>query len=185
MTIAEIRKIEEARQDTAQLNVVHFIKEGNGFFRAHDWSAWLLKTFPPNGEIAGMSVTAKRQKDGYVDAFVGFPATSIRKYIPDADAAGFQQVDADHFTVTVELTPDIGEVSFDNLSAQKEEWKATLKVSDKKSQREEREAAQQAPRLMRLTDVIGHIAALPLEDISPREAYDILKDLRRKVLAIF
>lgn len=185
MTIAEIIELESSRKSSEQFNVVHFVKEGNGFFRAHDWSAWLLKTFPLNAAIANMGVTAKRNKDGYIDAFVGFPATSIKKYIPDAEAASFNQVDDNHFTVSVEISPEIGEVSFENLNRIKDEWKATLKVSDKKQQREERELQEQAPKITRISDVLSYIVSIPMEDISPREAYDILKDLRRKVSAMF
>lgn len=185
MTIAEIIELESARKEPEQWNIVHFVREGNGFYRAHDWSAWLLKAFPFNDAIANMGVTAKRLKDGYIDAFVGFPATSLTKYIPNAQTAGFTPIDDSHFTVTVELPVEIGDVSYENLNRIKEEWKANLKVTDKKQQREERELQDKAPKITRISDVLSYIVSIPMEDISPREAYDILKDLRRKVSAMF
>lgn len=186
MTIAEIIELEGARKSPEHFNVVHFLLEGNGFYRAHDWSAWLLKTFPPNEAIAGMGVTAKKNKDGYIDAFVGFPATSLKKYIPDAEQAGYTVVDDGHFTVTVELPADIGEVSFDNLNRMKEEWKNGLPVQEgRRQKREDRDYRENAPRIVRFTDLMNRIIALPLEDITPREAYDILRDLRRDVSAMF
>lgn len=185
MTIEEIRNLEENRS-ADQLNVVHFVKEGNGFYRAHDFSAWLLKTFPPNDVIADMSVSAKRQKNGYVDAFVGFPATSLKKYIPDAEAAGFNVVDDAHFTVTVEPTADYGDATYENYAKLKDDWKNSLPVTEnKKPQREEREVHQQAPRIARFTDIISRLVSLPIEDMSPREAYEYLRDLRRQVAGMF
>lgn len=176
--------MESARQEAGQFNVVHFVKEGNGFYRAHDWSAWLLKSFPPNDLVANMGVTAKRRKDGYIDAFVGFPATSLKKYIPDAEQAGFTVIDDNHFTVTVELPAEIGEVTFDNLNTKKEEWKQSLPLQDKKN-REEREVQEHAPRFMRMSDIVGRLVSLPMEEISPKDAYNILRDLRRQAIALY
>ena len=186
MTIAEIIKLESTRSEPSQFNVVHFTKEGNGFYRAHDWSAWLLKKFPPNDVIADMSITAKRLKDGYIDCFVGFPATSMKKYIPDAEAVSFCFVDDNHFTMTVELTAEIGEVTFDNLNRMKEEWKESLPLQNgKKDRREEREMAEQAPRIVRMSDIASRLVSLPLEDMSPREAWEFLRNLRKQVSALF
>ncbi|MBR1500061.1 MAG: hypothetical protein IJ615_10630 [Bacteroidaceae bacterium] len=186
MTIAEIKELESARQNPEQFNVVHFLKENNGYCRAHDWSAWLLKTFPPNDALGDLGVAAKRIKDGYIDAFVGFPATSLKKFIPEAEPYSFTPVDDNHFTITVEIPAEVGEVSYENLSKMKEEWKNGLKLQDsKKQRREDREAQEHAPRIVRFTDIIARIVALPLEDLTPREAYDILRELRREVSSMF
>lgn len=186
MTISEIRELEGARKESSQFNVVHFLKEGGGFYRAHDWSAWLLKTFPINDVVANMSVTAKRLKDGYVDAFVGFPATSMKKYIPDAESSGFNPIDDNHFTVSVEIPTEIGEVSFDNLNRMKEEWKATLQLSENKKQhREEREIAEQEPRITRISDVLSRVISFPLESKSPIEAWEFLRQLRHQIAAMY
>lgn len=186
MTIAEITAIESARNNANQFNIVHFVKEANGFYRAHDWSAWLLKNFPINDVISEMAVTAKRLKDGYIDVFVGFPATSLKKYIPEAESSGFTVVDDNHFTISVELPAEIGEVSFDNLNAMKEEWKSKLPLSEnKKQKREDKEIHDQAPRIMRITDTLTQIISLPIEDMSPREAWETLRNLRKQVSAMF
>ena len=184
MKTEEIIRMENERQEAATWNVIHFVKEGD-FYRAHDWSAWLMAAFP-FGEAAEkpLKVIAKKMKDGYVDAFCGFPASSIGKYIPQG--MDFRPVSDVQIDVSVELPADIGEVSFDNLHRMKEEWKDTLPLQEsRKQRREDREAAVQAPRVMRFTDIISHIVSLPIEDISPREAYDILRDLRRQVSAMF
>lgn len=184
MTIAEIIKIETARQEAESWNVVHLLKEGD-FYRAHDWSAWLMSVFPFGEALEKpLKVIAKKLKDGYIDAFLGFPASSIRKYIPDG--MEYCIVSDTQIDVKVEIPAEIGDVSFDNLNGMKEAWKANLPLQEgKKQRREERETADQAPRIIRFTDVINRIVALPMEDMSPMEAWNFLRDLRRQISAMF
>lgn len=90
MTITEIRKIEEERKE--QLDVVHLIKEGS-FYHANDWSAWLMTKYPIGEAIhKPMVVTAKKLKDDYIHAFVGFPTTSLAKYIPNDGSVEFRPI---------------------------------------------------------------------------------------------
>lgn len=185
MTIAEVISIESAREDADSWNVIHFVKEGD-FYRAHDWSAWLMAKFP-FGEATekNLKVVAKKMKDDYVDAFIGFPASSISKYIPNDGSVDFSVIDESQIDVRIELPADIGEVSFENLHKMKEEWKASLPLKNNRQKREDREMHDQAPRIIRFTDIISRIISLPIEDLTPREAYDILRDLRRQVSAMF
>lgn len=186
MTIAEIIDIESARQEASSWNVIHLIKEGE-FYRAHDWSAWLLQKFPIGEAVEKpLKVITKKLKNEYVDAWCGFPASSIGKYIPNNGSVEFTPVSDIQIDVKIELPDSIGELSFENLNKQKEEWKASLPVSEnKKQRREDREMSEQAPRNIRFTDIIARILAVPIEDISPREAYDILRGLRRDVTSMF
>ena len=102
MTIAEIRKLEEDRE--GKLNIVHLQKEGS-FYHANDWSAYLMTKYPI-GEALNkpMAVTAKKLKDGYIHAFVGFPATSIGKYVPNDGSISFTPVSDTQIDVTLNLT---------------------------------------------------------------------------------
>ena len=77
MTIADIIELENNRKSPDTFGRIHFIKEGN-FYRAHDISAWLI-TMMPFSEL----------KDGYIDAFIGFPLTSLDKYIPNDGSVTF------------------------------------------------------------------------------------------------
>lgn len=186
MTIAEITAIENERQESGQWNVIHFIKEGE-FYRAHDWSAWLLSAFPFGEAVEKpLKVIAKRMKDGYVDVFLGFPASSIGKYIPTDGSVDFKPVSDTQIDVSIEIPSGIGEVSFDSLNRMKEEWKSSLPIQDSKKQmREDREVYEQAPRITRFSDILSRLVSLPMEDLSPREAWDILRDLRRQASAMF
>lgn len=187
MTIAEIIAIESDRKQPEQWNVVHFLKEGE-FYRAHDWSAWLMSSFPI-GEAVNkpLHITAKKLKDGYVDAWVGFPATSISKYIPNDGSVWFNPVSDTQIDVKIEIPAEIGEVSFDNLNSMKEEWKASLQLNEnsRKQRREEREVLEAAPKVLRFSEIANLVLSFPLESKSPIEAWDFLRQLRRQIAAMY
>lgn len=182
MTISEIRKIEEDREGA--LAVVHLIKEGS-FYHANDWSAWLMTTYPIGEAVRKpMAVTAKRLKDDYIHAFVGFPATSIAKYVPNDDSVEFTPVGDSQIDVV--LNVDFGEATTEQVRQMVDEWKESLPMQEsKKQRREDREIVGEAKRITRISDVLVRIISLPMEDISPKQAYDILRDLRRQISDIF
>lgn len=184
MQIAEIIAIETARQEPDTWNVIHLLKEGD-FYRAHDWSAWLMSAFPfGEAQEKPLKVIAKKLKDGYIDTFCGFPASSIGKYIPQG--MDFMPVSDVQIDVRIEIPAEIGEVSFEALNSLKEEWKNSIPLQEnKKQKREEREAAVQAPRIMRISDIMARIISLPMEELSPKEAWDVLRDLRRQISALY
>ena len=174
--------MEEEREGS--LRVVHLQKEGS-FYHANDWSAWLMTKYPI-GEAVNkpMNVTAKRLKDGYIHAFVGFPATSLTKYVPNDGSLVFKPVSDNQIDVTLNI--DFGEATVQQIREMVEEWKDSLPIADtKKQHREDRNVESQAPRITRITDILARIVSLPMEDLSPREAYDILRELRRDISAIF
>ena len=182
MKLAEIRQMEESRKD--QMNVVHLIQEG-AFYHAYDWSAWLMSRFPI-GEAKNkpMAVTASKLKDEYINAFVGFPATSMGKYIPNDEIAEFKPIGDTQIDVV--LNVDLGDATVEDVRKMVDEWKDSLPLKQgKKKEREDREVSKEAPRIVRITDIIARIVSIPMEDISPRQAYDILRDLRRDISAIF
>lgn len=184
MTIAEIIALETARQEESQLNVIHLLKEGD-FYRAHDWSAWLMSAYPIVENLdKPLKVLAKKLKDGYVDAWIGFPASSLGKYIPNDGSIEFKAVSDNQLDVTIQLPADV-EKDFESMNKMKEDWKASLAITVKKQARENREIQEQAPRIIRFSDIISSLISLPIEDMSPRDAWDYLRDLRRQVTAMF
>lgn len=182
MKLEEIIKLENLRQEKSQHRTVHLLKEGN-FYHAHDWSAWLMVKFPMCEKP--LNVTAKRLKDGYIEAFVGFPCSSIEKYIPNDGSVEFKPA-SDTMIDVVLLNAKIGEATEEDIRLQVDEWKESLPLQEgKKQRREDREVAEAAPRIVRFSDVIARIVAMPLEDMSPREAWETLRDLRRQVSSLF
>lgn len=84
--ISEILEIEKNREDAAQWNIIHLFKEG-GFYRAYNWSAWLIVAVAYNDEVRKnssdrkpLNVSRKKTKNGENDfAFVGFPLKSLER----------------------------------------------------------------------------------------------------------
>ena len=167
------------------MNRVHFIKEGN-FYRAHDISAWLVMTHPFGEAIKNISITAKKLKDGYIDAFIGFPVTSIEKFIPRDGSVSFEPVSDVQIDVVVMLADDVRESPIEDIRVAVDEWKQTLPLkADKPDRREIRETGEQHGRITRISDIIGRVLSFPLEDKSPMDCYQFVRELRRDIAAIF
>jgi len=185
MTIADIIELENNRKSPDTFGRIHFIKEGN-FYRAHDISAWLITMMPFSEAIKNVSIIAKKLKDGYIDVFIGFPLKSLDKYIPNDGSVTFVPINDIQIDVVIVPTDDILSASFDEIRKAVDEWKLTLPIkAEKSNRREDREITEQRPRITRITDIINHVLAFPLEDKSPMDAYNFLRDLRRDIVAIF
>ena len=185
MIIADIQKIENNREDAASRSRIHFVKDGN-FYRAHDISAWLITTHPFGEAIKNIKPVAKQLKDGYIDVFIGFPLTSIDKFIPNDGSVTFESINDMQFDVIVKLADDVATAPFDEIRRTVDEWKQSLPMSeDKPARRKDREVAIQQPRITRISDVISRVLSFPLEDSSPMDAYNFLRELRRDIVAIF
>ena len=72
----------------------------------------------PIGEAINkpMNVTAKKLKDGYTHAFVGFPVTSLGKYVPNDGSVTFVPVSDEQIDVT--LNVDFGDATIEDVRAQ-------------------------------------------------------------------
>lgn len=185
MTIAEIQKIENDRKSAEDFGRIHFIKDGN-FYRAHDISAWLIMTMPFSEAIKNISIIAKRLRDGYIDAFIGFPLTSLNKYIPNDGSVTFKPISDTQIDVVIVPTDDIQAATFEEIRSTVDEWKQTLNIKDSKTDRRtDRDVSEQRPRITRISDIIGRVLSFPLEDKSPMDAYNFLRELRRDIAAIF
>lgn len=185
MTIAEIIELENKRPTPDTYGRIHFIKEGN-FYRAHDISAWIIAMMPFSENIKNINIIAKKHKDGYIDAFIGFPLTSIEKYIPNDGSVTFVPISDTMIDVIITPTDDILASDFETIRKAVDDWKQTLPLkADKPERRENREASEAQPRITRISDVISQVLAFPLESKSPMDAYDFLRQLRKEIAALF
>lgn len=186
MTIAEIVEIESNRQSSDQYGVIHLLKENN-FYRAHDWSAWLMTKFPM-GEAKNkpLNISAKRLKDNYIEAWVGFPVASLGKYIPNDGTVKFNPVDDNHIEIIIPLPEEYLNVEAETFRKGVDDWKESLPMNEqKKTKREDREVSEAAPRITRMSDVLARIVSYPIESKSPMEAWEFLRQLRQQVSAMF
>lgn len=185
MTIAEIIELENNRKSPDAFGRIHFIKEGN-FYRAHDISAWIITMMPFGDNIKNISINAKKLRDGYIDCFIGFPLTSLDKYIPNDGSVTFVTISDTMIDVIVTPTDDILTSDFETIRKAVDDWKQTLPLkADKPERRENREVIEAQPRITRISDVISRVLSFPLESKSPMDAYDFLRQLRKEVVALY
>jgi hypothetical protein len=190
MTIAEIRQIEENRQSPDQYGVIHLLKEVSGgkeFYRAHDWSAWIMSVYPIGKAVEEpMKVNAKKLKDGYIEVWVGFPAGSLGMYVPDSGTVLFEHVSDNQIDVTIQLPEGVLNTEYETLRNAVDDWKAQQPLNDgKKSRREAQEVAELAPRVTRISDAFRAVLSFPLESKSPIEAWEFMRQLRHQIAAMF
>lgn len=185
MKLDEIIALENTRNTPDTYGRIHLIKEGN-FYRAYDWSAWMAVTFPINEEWKKMNLIAKKTKDGFINVFIGFPLTSLEKYVPQDGSVTFVPIGDNQIDLLISVTDDILASDFDTLRKVVDDWKVTLPLQENKKQgRESREVSEARPRVLRLSDVIAQVISFPLESKSPMETYEFLRQLRQDVAAIF
>ncbi len=192
MKISDIRQMEESRNSSEDFRIIHLVKtdmNGNGkeFYRAYDWSAWLVKMFIDNGITEKpLKVSAKRHKDGYLETWVGFPVTSLDKYIPRELITYFGTESNDQIDVVLNLPAEWSECSKEAFQKAVGDWKDTLPVNEGKGpRRESQEAAEAAPRITRFSDIANLILSFPLEDKSYHDAWEFVRSLRKQVVAMF
>ena len=159
--------------------MIHLFYEGN-FYRAYEWSAWLchryMKEFKPTHRIL------KNIEDSVV--FVGFPVTSLEKYVPSGATLATNDDKSVDVVLPVEMLPvnsDAEVLSFDFVN-----WKSSVPLTEASKRRVEEEkngVQQHSP--MRLTDVMHWILAYPIEQRSPMECMAFLAEIKQQVAEIF
>ena len=187
--ISEILAIERNRQYSQMHNVIHIFKEG-AFYRAYEWSAWLIAVIVNTATGNSLAITKKKAKDSD-DTFVfaGFPLTSMEKYIPKEAQLSFTPVSDDQIDITVELPIDIAMLGEEGIKNLIMDWSKQFKLKEKQKKPSDGDSNQDvyatSPRITRLSDIASQIVAFPLENKSPMEAWDFLSQLRKQIAAIF
>lgn len=109
----------------------------------------------------------------------------MNKYIPNDDSIEFVPVSDTMIDVILPNT-DLDNATYQEIRTKVDEWKESIpQQTEKKQKREEREIQEQFPKITKFSDIISKIISVPIEDISPRQAYDILRELRREVVQLF
>lgn len=137
--IADVLQTERNRQAPAEWNKIHIFQMGD-FYRAYEWSAWLIVAITYNDRVRKETRDRKPLKEskkslattGEEFCFVGFPIKSVEKFIPTR--LNFESVEDKHIVITIQLpTPSDGsEVTYDRLHEAFTKWKAGIPLSTKK-----------------------------------------------------
>ena len=109
------------------------------FYRAYEWSAWLIVAITYNDRVRKDTRDRKPLKEskkalattGEEFCFVGFPIKSVDKFIPTR--LNFESVEDKHIVLTIELpTPSDGsKVTYERLNEAFTKWKAAIPLSKK------------------------------------------------------
>ena len=136
--IADVLQTERNRQATTEWNKIHLFQMGD-FYRAYEWSAWLIVAITYNDEVRKQSKDRKPLKLSHKQlansedtfCFVGFPIKSMEKFIPTR--TGFESTENKHLIVTITLPQptDGTEIDYERLNKAFTEWKTAIPVSNK------------------------------------------------------
>lgn len=187
--ISEILDIEKDRNEQDKWNIIHLFKEG-GFYRAYNWSAWLIVTFSYNDEVRKetkdrkpLAVSRKKLKNSDDDfVFVGFPLKSLDKFIPGN--IGFNPITDTQIDVTINLSYD-DDTTYEILQEEYETWKDGIKISEDKSKHEKTisENVTIAPRS--ISSVMAQVLSYPLESKTPIENMEFISLLKSQLASLF
>lgn len=180
---------EKLRQDRSSWNKIYLHKEGK-FFRAYDWSAWLIKKFVCTEELQKergdvKMLTANRyitKKGEYVS--VGFPLESLSKYMPSFESVDFESID-DYAQFDVQMECDEN-VTYEELVALFEEWKNSLPEKDTKHA-EKKPTDRSVPFIdtmngrMGIFQIVSQILSYPLSQKTPVDNAEFILMLQRQL----
>lgn len=146
--ITEILEFESIRNELETQRVVHLFQEGS-FYRAYEWSAWLMCKF-----FHDFKVTHRRMKGIEQSvALIGFPVTSLSKWLPQ----DIERHDVSDKHITFTLPEDsLSELSdVEKVAEAFVEWKSSQPIVEK-APKQVASATQQPP-------VMSHYRGLQLQ----------------------
>lgn len=184
--ITEILDIEENRKEKNAINIIHLFKEG-GFYRAYNWSAWLIVTYTYTDDVRKttndrkpLAVTKKSTKDGdNTFAFVGFPLKSVDKFVPVYNS--FTPVTDSQIDLAIDIECD----DYDSLLEKFNEWKDGLKFTEKKPKIDNGRCDDIVVKPMTISAIMSAVLAYPLEKRTPIENIEFISHLKAELASIF
>ena len=192
MKLSAALEYEKLRQEKENWNKIYLHKDGK-FFRAYEWSAWLIKTAvcteefqKERGDAKMLSANRYVTKKGEY-ASVGFPLESLSKYMPIFDNVDFEAID-DYAEFAVPMRDDV-EVKYDDLLASFEEWKRSLPEKEtKQSERKptDRNVAGIDTQNGRvgMFQILSQVLSYPIESRTPSENADFIALLKRQLSSL-
>lgn len=194
----DIQAIESNRKDSGTWNVVHLLKDG-AYWRAHEWSAWLIavvipdemKRRHPDAEKTQLTPVKKYAKniDGdYI--FVGFQEKSFDKYLPKELQLDWVPVDNRRIDVVIELPVELGDLSHERLLQMSLDWKSSIPYSkDKKEGRSEDSGASSSWRsdtqnASGIMAIVTKVLSFPLASRTPMQAHDFIGALQQEIVKL-
>lgn len=190
MKLTPALEFEKLREDAESWNKIFLHKDGK-FFRAYEWSAWLIKTLvcseafqKERGDVKILAANRYVTKKGeYVS--VGFPLESLSKYMPNYEGVDFETIE-DYATFTVEMS-DEEDVTYEALQAAFMEWKQSLPEKDTRGgQKASRSTARVDSEGSRfgMFQILSQVMSYPLESKTPSDNAEFIASLKRQLAAL-
>lgn len=175
--INEILEFESSRDGLEMQRTIHLFQEGS-FYRAYDWSAWLMCRY-----LHDFKVTHRRMKGIEQSvALIGFPVTSLSKWVTvDLER---HDVSDKHitFTLSEDVFCDLGEgVNPDDVF---NDWKASHPIVEKAARRQS-DADSPQQHVMSLSMIAQRILSFPVEAKSPIDCYQFLSEIKQQIAKLF
>ena len=190
MKLTPALEFEKLREDAESWNKIFLHKDGK-FFRAYEWSAWLIKTLvcseafqKERGDVKILAANRYVTKKGeYVS--VGFPLESLSKYMPNYEDVDFETIE-DYATFTVEMS-DEEDVTYEALQAAFMEWKQSLPEKDtrggQKSTRSTARVDSEGSRVG-MFQILSQVMSYPLESKTPSDNAEFIASLKRQLASL-
>lgn len=107
------------------------------FYRAYEWSAWLICNITYNDNVRlqskdrkPLSVKKKKMKDNNDSfIFVGFPVHSVDKFIPTR--IEFTSDENEHLVITIEIPKDDKPITYERLEEGFKKWAESIPLDKK------------------------------------------------------
>ena len=190
--LAEVFEIEIERNEPEQWSQIHLFKMGD-FWRAYDWSAWLICTITYNDTVRmatkdrrPLHVTRMQRSD--IDdtyCFVGFPVKSVEKYIPQR--LEFESVTEKHIIITIALPqPTDGSlITKERLESAIREWKESIEITEKKPKKDKAiQPAASQPTTPHTGGILSQIMAYPLSERTAIDNIQFIQSLKQQLVSI-
>lgn len=187
--LSEILSVEKQRAENKNTNTVHIWRDG-GFYRAYNWSAWLIAAFSYTEETSDnperfepIKVTRNSLQSGEMFCWVGFPIMSLKKYIPSSE--NFTPSEESHITLDIPL-PETENSDYEHMLPQYEAWEATFPIQRKKPKKPHTEqpvVVETQP--LKISLVLSEILSYPVESKTPMENTDFIIKLKRQLEKLF
>lgn len=194
-SLTEVFAIESDRTTSDKWSKIHLFKHGD-FWRAYEWSAWLVSVITFNDEVR---MTTKDRKPLHVTrmersdidgtyCFVGFPVRSLEKYIPTRE--NFESIDDKHVVVTITLPQptDGSELNEELLVTAVNQWREGIELKKKKDKADK--AADDATGAMAGNQhptgggILSQIMAYPLSERTAIENIQFIQSLKQQLATI-
>ena len=190
MKLTPALEFEKLREDAESWNKIFLHKDGK-FFRAYEWSAWLIKTLvcseafqKERGDVKILAANRYVTKKGeYVS--VGFPLESLSKYMPNYEDVDFETIE-DYATFTVEMS-DEEDMTYEALQAAFMEWKQSLPEKDTRGgQKATRSTARVDSEGSRvgMFQILSQVMSYPLESKTPSDNAEFIASLKRQLASL-